>query len=140
VIVPLCADGTGYAGVNVAGDSLVGRRLPTRRDRHRQRVGRRARQFRDSELFNRPGKGDRLPYSFFAMHCATAGRASVTRILEGPIPPPHESPQGHYSSDLAGLPRMASATMRGFYPFVEVRLNDPACPVEVTIEGQAAAS
>jgi non-lysosomal glucosylceramidase len=133
VIVPLHRDGTGYAGVEVTGDSLPAAFPLGGIGTGNVSVDARG-QLRDWALFNSPGKGNKLPYSFFAMHCASEGGTPVTRILEGPIPPPHESSHGYYSGDLAGLPRLMSATMRGSYPFVELRLRDDACPVEVTME------
>ncbi len=42
---------------------------------------------RDWEIFNRPGKGVHMPFTFFALYCEQGGTKRV-RVLEGPLEPP----------------------------------------------------
>jgi uncharacterized protein (DUF608 family) len=88
-------------------------------------------ELRDWEIFNRPGKGAYLPYTFFALHCAVPGRDSITRVLESRLRPPHQRSHGYYPGDVAGLPRLHESYLRGEYPFAWVDFVDPALPVEV---------
>src|SRR5689334_11405418 len=72
---------------------------------------------RDWEIFNQPGKGTRLPNTFFAIRAQAGDEPPVARVLEGPIPPPHALSHGYHPWTAAGLPRLAGATFRGEYPF-----------------------
>ncbi|MGV3713005.1 GH116 family glycosyl-hydrolase [Pseudolysinimonas sp.] len=90
-------------------------------------------ELRDWELANRPAKGAKNPFSFFAIRVAADGEAPVARVLEAALRPPHEADQGYYAGDLGGLPRFADARMRGAYPLLEVDLLDPDLPVDVTL-------
>src|SRR3954463_2970584 len=89
-------------------------------------------EFRDWELANRPDKGTRLPFTFFPIHAATAGER-VTRILEGPLPGPHEGDQGYDAGRLAGLPRLKGSRLRGEYPIAVVDFDDDELPVGVRL-------
>lgn len=89
-------------------------------------------EFRDWELANLPAKGTTLPFSFFAIHAASAD-GSVTRVLESRLPGPHEGDQGYDAGRLAGLPRLAGSRMRGEYPIVTIEFEDDELPVEVTL-------
>jgi len=92
----------------------------------------------DWEIFNMPGKGNVFPYTFFALHLNNGqtgdGRLSHTRVLEGPLQPPHALSHGYDSARLAGLPRMAEARMRAENPLGAVKLSDPKLPATVTLE------
>jgi non-lysosomal glucosylceramidase len=133
VTVPSATHDIAYAGVTLPGDATVAAFPLGGIGTGNVSLGARG-EFRDWELFNAPGKGNKLPYSFFSLHCRPAGGEPTMRILEGRLPAPHEASHGYYSGDLAGLPRMEVATMRGSYPFVEIDLHDPACPVTVSLE------
>lgn len=91
-------------------------------------------QFCDWELFNGPGKGISLQYSFFALRAQAEGRSPVGRILESAIPPPHSKSHGYTSGELAGLPRFSRSAMRGEYPFVWVELIDDELGLDVQLE------
>ena len=95
-------------------------------------------ELKDWELFNTPGKGNTFPYTFFALHANNQkegdGRIARSRVLEGPIQPPHNLSHGYDSSRLAGLPRMQHSRMRAEYPLCAVRMEDEALPLEVTLE------
>src|SRR5881397_96347 len=51
-------------------------------------------QLRDWEIFNRPGKGKILPYTFFALWAQPAGEAAVARVLERRLMPPYAAGSG----------------------------------------------
>jgi len=88
---------------------------------------------RDWEIFNRPGKGINFPFTFFAIYVETPQK-KVSRVLEGPLPPPYTSGFGYRRPDVPGLPRFRQAVFRGEYPLAEVELTDPELPVKVTLE------
>src|SRR5262249_59621676 len=74
-------------------------------------------QLRDWEIFNRPGKGIELPYTFFAIWAQPQGGEPVRRVLEAQLQPPYTRSHGLPSSALAGLPRLGSNSFFGAYPF-----------------------
>jgi len=88
---------------------------------------------RDWEIFNSPGKGNDLPYSFFALH-ASWESGSATRVLEAERPAPHESSHGYYPGDVVGLPRLAASTMTGEYPLLGISFEDESLPLDVRLE------
>ena len=91
-------------------------------------------ELRDWEIFNWPGKGQFLPFSFFAIWVKPEDRTSVTRILEGKLVPPYHRSHGFLNGELAGLPRFEQSTMTGKQPFVYVDLKDSSVPVNVRME------
>ena len=91
-------------------------------------------ELRDWEIFNWPGKGNFLPFTFFAVWARAGGGAPVAKILEREITPPHNKSQGLTSGGLPGLPRFRDSSMRAGYPFVEVDLRDDEVPVRVSLE------
>ena len=88
---------------------------------------------RDWEIFNRPGKGVNLPFTFFALYFEQEGKKLV-RVLEGPLEPPFTTGFGFRREDVPGLPRMEKARFKGEYPFAEVELSDSQVPLAVTLE------
>lgn len=95
-------------------------------------------EFKDWEVFNTPGKGNHFPYTFFALHVnnglAGGANAAQTRVLEGPMQPPHNRSHGYDSAQLAGLPRLSHSYLRAEYPLCAVRFEDDALPVSVCLE------
>jgi uncharacterized protein (DUF608 family) len=91
-------------------------------------------ELRDWELFNWPGKGNRLPFSFFAIRGAAPSGDSFVRVLESRLNGPHALSHGYFNGDLAGLPRFRDSTIRAEYPFVTVDLLEPGLPVQVSLE------
>ena len=89
---------------------------------------------RDWEIFNRPGKGVNLPFTFFALYCEVRGKEKSVRVLEGPLLPPLTTGFGFRREYVPGLPRMEKARFRGAYPFAEVDLEDGRLPVDVRLE------
>jgi uncharacterized protein (DUF608 family) len=88
---------------------------------------------RDWEIFNRPGKGVNLPFTFFALYFEQGGKKTV-RVLEGPLEPPFTTGFGFRREDVPGLPRMEKARFKGEYPFAQVELTDNQVPLAVTLE------
>src|SRR4029079_10496743 len=62
-------------------------------------------QLVDWEIFNRPGKGVTLPYTFFSIWAQAEGSPSIARVLESRLQPPYARADGLASSAQAGLPR-----------------------------------
>jgi non-lysosomal glucosylceramidase len=91
-------------------------------------------ELRDWEIFNRPGKGVRLPYSFFAIWARKPGGKPVAKVLEAPLEPPFVEAHGIPAWRLGGLPRLDGSLMRGEYPFVWIDFQDAALPVRVRLE------
>jgi len=89
---------------------------------------------RDWEIFNRPGKGVNLPFTFFALHFAQEGRKPLVRVLEGALTPPFTGEDGFRRTEVPGLPRMERARFRGEYPFAWIDMDDSKLPLQVTIE------
>jgi len=90
-------------------------------------------ELRDWELENLPDKGRLNPYSFFAIHAAPEGGARVTRVLEARHTGRHDWDAGYGFDRLAGLPRLAGATMHGEYPVVDIDFDDDVLPVTVSL-------
>ena len=88
----------------------------------------------DWEIFNRPGKGNKLPYTFFAIWSQEAGGEPDARVLEARHFPPHERSHGYFSHEMAGLPRFDRAFLSAEYPFAQVRLEADDLPLAVTME------
>ena len=89
---------------------------------------------RDWEIFNRPGKGVNLPFTFFALYCQPEGAKPVVRVLEGRLSPPFTGQDGVHRSQVPGLPRMEKVRFKGEYPFAWVEMEDARLPVRVTLE------
>lgn len=86
----------------------------------------------DWELYNKPGKGNRMPYQMFCLHTQYHGHKD-TRLLEAQLRPPYDMPRGQYP-DTSGLPRMKHTEMRAEYPFCMVDFFHDKTPVQVTME------
>ncbi len=91
-------------------------------------------QLVDWEIFNRPGKGVVLPYSFFALWARAEGEAPVARVLEARLQPPYRGGFGLPTATVSGLPRLREATFSGSYPFARVAFRDERLPVTVSLE------
>lgn len=91
-------------------------------------------ELKDWEIFNRPAKGNKFPYSFFSIWAKEKGKEPVAKILESEYCPPYTQTHGYHSGELAGLPRLSSSKLKGEYPFVWVEFEDKELPVQVTLE------
>lgn len=89
---------------------------------------------RDWEIFNHAGKGTLFPNTFFAIRAQAGDQPAVTKVLEGPVQPPHTLSHGYHPVTGAGLPRFRESTLRGEYPFVTIQFRDPELPVDVYLE------
>jgi len=68
------------------------------------------------------------------------GASPVTKLLEAPLPPEKLydqalQAQGYRHGGHEGMPRFASGTFEGRYPFGTVRLDDPQVPLRVAVTG-----
>jgi uncharacterized protein (DUF608 family) len=90
---------------------------------------------RDWEIFNKPDKGSRLDFSFFALWAQQDGKKPVARVLERQVMPPYRG-GGHGVPQrlLSGLPRLEEAEFTGEYPFATIRFKDRNLPVRVELE------
>ncbi|HHV97199.1 MAG TPA: hypothetical protein GXX37_12145 [Clostridiaceae bacterium] len=91
-------------------------------------------EMRDWEIFNRPGKGNIMPYTFFAIWAKKEDAVPVVKVLESKLQPPYSKSHGFAPEELGGLPRLDSSVMIGEYPFVWVEFKDRKLPVQVTLE------
>ena len=87
---------------------------------------------RDWEIFNRPNKGTRLPYTFPAIWAR--GEEAEAKVLEVRPQPPYTGSHGLDRTTALGLPRLEGALFRGEYPFAWIEFRDGALPLEVTLE------
>lgn len=91
-------------------------------------------QLRDWEIFNRPDKGNNVPYAFPSIWAQVGKAEPVARVLEARIMPPYQGQSGLGSQNAPGLTRLASATFTGEYPFARVDFQDRRLPVKVSLE------
>ena len=89
---------------------------------------------RDWEIFNRPGKHNKLPYTFFAIWAKKDDGKPIVKKLESRLRPPYARAHGIMPEDAAGLPHLEESSMIGEYPFVWVEFRDSELPVHVTME------
>jgi len=90
-------------------------------------------ELRDWEIFNRSGKGQKMPYGFFSI-AVKQGDKVETRVLESRLVPPYAESHGFHPSTTAGLPRFAHSSLRGEYPLCWVDIWDDELPIKVTLE------
>jgi non-lysosomal glucosylceramidase len=90
-------------------------------------------QLRDWEIFNRPGKGKGLMYTFPAVFTRTASGKKMARVLESKIPPPHIVGGGCPPHEVYGLPRLSNAIFKGEYPFAYIDFRDAKLPVKIDL-------
>lgn len=91
-------------------------------------------ELRDWEIFNRPGKGKFLPYTFVAIYAKADGLEPVARVLESRLQPPYSCGHGLSPSLVSGLPRLDDARFYGEYPFAHIDFADRALPVKVSLD------
>lgn len=91
-------------------------------------------QLCDFEIFNHPGKGTQLPYTFFALWTRDKAGNTIARVLEAERQPPFERSHGFLPGDMGGLPRMQASTFTAHYPFAQVDFQDDTLPLDVSLE------
>jgi len=90
-------------------------------------------QFESWEIFNRPSKGLKLPFSFFAIRIKSGIEVNA-KILEGQLLPSFSSSHGLSYALASGLPRFSKARFKGEYPFGYVYLEDEDIPLKIVTE------
>ena len=88
----------------------------------------------DFEIFNNPAKNNNLHHTFFSIYVKPEGGQSSAKLLESKLQPPFPQSKGISSGMQGGLPRFASASLCGEYPFAWVDLTDDGLPVHVRLE------
>jgi non-lysosomal glucosylceramidase len=91
-------------------------------------------QLRDWEIFNRPGKGKILPFSFVALWARPEGGRASVKVVESLLPPPFRGSGGYHRDSAEGLPRFKEARFTGTYPFARIDFEDETVPVQVSLE------
>jgi len=91
-------------------------------------------QLRDWEIFNRPGKGKVLPFSFVSLWARAEGSAPAVKVVEAPLMPPYAGANGYSRDGAEGLPRFKAAQFRGAYPFANIDFEDDDLPITVSLE------
>ncbi|WP_052353859.1 GH116 family glycosyl-hydrolase [Neobacillus jeddahensis] len=91
-------------------------------------------ELKDWELFNRPGKGDFVHYSFFSIWAKEEDCEPVAKVLESKFIPPYTQAHGYHSGVVAGLPRMDHSQLKGEYPFANLIFEDSQLPVDISLE------
>ena len=88
---------------------------------------------RDWEIWNKSAKGQKLPYSFFAI-AIKQGEDVVAKVLESELVPPFSQSHGFHPGSVGGLPRFKDSMMYSEYPFVYIDVMDDRLPVKVGLE------
>jgi len=88
---------------------------------------------RDWELWNKSAKGQKLPYSFFAI-ALKDGEKVTAKVLESELVPPFSDSHGFHPGSVGGLPRLQDSEMYSEYPFVYVDFKDQRLPVNISLE------
>lgn len=91
-------------------------------------------QLRDWEIFNKPDKGRTPNYAFPSIWVRTTGGKAVAKVLEARLLPPYQAAAGLGPGNAPGLQRFDRAVFTGEYPLAQVRFDDDAVPVKVTLE------
>ena len=88
---------------------------------------------RDWEIWNRAAKGQKLPYSFFAV-AVDDGLNVISKVLESRVTSPFNGSHGFHPGSVAGLPRFKDSRMTSKYPFVNIEFISEDFPVRVELE------
>jgi non-lysosomal glucosylceramidase len=91
-------------------------------------------ELREWWIFNRPDKGNSPQYAFSSIWARVGNRQPIARVLEARFMPPYEGASGLGSANAPGLPRLASSTFVGEFPFARVDFDDSELPVKVSLE------
>ena len=92
-------------------------------------------ELRDWEIWNHPGKGKDLPYTFFALWARPEGGGEATaRVLEARQGLPYAGGHGIPTRYAPGLPRLRGARFEATYPVARIVFDDDALPVAATLD------
>lgn len=86
----------------------------------------------DFEIFNRPMHGNKLPYSFFAMH-AHIGDKTDTRVLQAQGEMDFGKGRGYHPNEVHGLAHFEKSQMQVKYPFAHIAFEQPGLPLDVEL-------
>lgn len=87
----------------------------------------------DFEIFNRPNKGGRVGYTFFALRAEFPGGRTVTKVLQGDHCGDLTGYEGTGADrkTMCGFPHFQSVTFDGSFPIARLTFRDPDFPGEV---------
>jgi uncharacterized protein (DUF608 family) len=91
-------------------------------------------QLRDWEIFNRPGKGKILPFSFVSLRVKPEGGVATVKVVESLIMPPYRGASGYSRNSAEGLSRLKSSRFTGAYPFATIHFEDDTLPISISVE------
>src|SRR5438093_4206923 len=91
-------------------------------------------ELRDWEIFNRPGKGKILPFTFVALWTKPQGGTATVKVVEAPLNPPYRGSFGYERESAQGLPRLKGARFTGAYPFARIDFEDDSLPAKISLE------
>jgi uncharacterized protein (DUF608 family) len=97
----------------------------------------------DWEIFGRPNKNFHPRHSFFCLWARREDEEPIFRILESRHLPSYSRHNTRYDASgsapwggsTPGLPRMQKARFTSRFPFAQIRFQDQALPLEVSLEG-----
>lgn len=87
---------------------------------------------RDFELFGHPDKGQKPPFSFFAIR-AKQGDTIDARVLEADVGTNFYQGCGYHPNTVAGLAHFQSASLSVRYPFANIDFADETFPLSVSL-------
>lgn len=96
----------------------------------------------DWEIFNRPSKGSRNGFSFFAIKAESGDQVMDARVLQGDLQPPYTGIYGlsysgfGFGSDrttMAGVPHFKDTEFVGEFPLAKVELLDDTFPGQASL-------
>jgi uncharacterized protein (DUF608 family) len=88
---------------------------------------------RDFEIFNHPDKGNKLPFSFFAIR-AEQGQTVDARVLESQIAPDFNQARGYHPNRMTGMPHFKKSVLSVRYPIARLEFTDESFPLKVSLE------
>jgi len=89
----------------------------------------------DWEIFNRPDIGNVPQYCFPSIRVRSGSSAPFSAVLERRFLPPFDTgANGFGPGGVPGLPRLREATFHGSFPLSRIDFEDPACPVQVSLQ------
>jgi uncharacterized protein (DUF608 family) len=91
-------------------------------------------RFCDFEIWNKPNKGSRSPYTFFAVRAEGQDGKVYAKPLESQLASPFMHGHGAPVQDLGGLSRFKHSEMKGDLPFVNYTLTDENMPLTAELE------
>jgi len=88
----------------------------------------------DFEVMNHPDKGNKIPYTFFALYSQFGEEKAKSYILEAQYEGVSNHALGHPSGELMGIQRFDSCKIRPQYPSYHYEFNKKDLPLEVSMD------